>query len=110
VVLHQLDTSKNYYVDLATVGPFDLPAGNMVRVRSLYVNIPREDHPERDNRYMAAVMVEKPGQPLRTFDFVYMKKLSHGQAIKHLDSPQDQEPIDEGTVKKSSAVPGEDDH
>ena len=85
MVLHQLDTTKDYNVDLATVGPFDLPAGNMVKVKSLYVNIPREDHPERDNRYMAAVMVEKPGQALRAFDFVYLKKLSSGSAVKTLE-------------------------
>ena len=85
VVLHQIDTAKDYYVDLATVGPFDLPAGNMVKIKSLFVNIPREDHPERDNRYMAAVMVEKPGQALRAFDFIYLKKLSSGAVLKRVD-------------------------
>ena len=95
VVLHQIDTTKDYYVDLATVGPFDLPAGNMVKVKSLYVNIPREDHPERDNRYMAAVMVEKPGQTLRAFDFLYLKKIVPGVALKRVDeepTPNGQNP------------------
>lgn len=86
LVLHQIDTSKNYYTDLATVGPFDLPAGNLVRVKSLYVNLPRENQPERDNRYMAAVLVEKPGQSLRSFDFTYLKKISSG-AARRSDAP-----------------------
>ena len=90
VVLHQLDTTKNYAADLATVGPFDLPSGNMVRVKSLYVNIPREDHPERDNRYMAAVMVEKPGQALRAFDFAYVRKIQAGSKVKQMDVSRDQ--------------------
>jgi hypothetical protein len=107
VVLHQLDTAKNYYADLATVGPFDLPAGNMVRVKSLYVTIPREDHSERDNRYMAAVMVEKPGQPLRNFDFVYVKKLGPGQAIRHFDSAPDADPS-AGANPKDPSSPGDD--
>jgi 23S rRNA (uracil1939-C5)-methyltransferase len=89
MVLHQLDTSKNYYVDLATVGPFDLAAGSMVKVKSLFVNIPREDQPERDNRYMAAVMVEKPGQPYRAFDFAYLKKVPTSAVIKHMDVSQE---------------------
>lgn len=91
VVLHQLDTSKNYYVDLATVGPIDLAAGSMVKVKSLFVNIPREDRPEKDNRFMAAVLVEKPGQPYRIFDFAYMKKLSSGAVQKHMDVAQEED-------------------
>src|SRR5262249_54044038 len=81
LVLHQLDTSKNYYTDLATVGPFDLPAGNMVKIKSLYVTIPKEDHPERGNQYMAAVLVEKRNDPLRVFDFTYVKKLGTGAKV-----------------------------
>jgi len=76
LVLHQVDASKNYDLDLATVGPFDLPAGNMVRVKSLTVKLPKEDQPDRDNRFMAAVYVEKPGDSLRAFDFTYLKKAS----------------------------------
>ncbi len=87
VVLHQIDTSKNYLDELATLGPFELPAGNMVKVKSLFLNMPREPHPERDNRYMAAVMVEKQGDPLRVFDFVYVKGLPLGTAVKKLDTP-----------------------
>jgi hypothetical protein len=90
VVLHQIDTLKNYYTDLATVGPFDLPAGNMVRVKSLYVNVPKEDQPDRDNRYMAAVMVEKPGQSLRVFDFTYMKKASSSSPARQTDVSPDE--------------------
>lgn len=89
VVLHQVDTSKGYFTDLATVGPFDLPAGNMVRVKSLYANIPREDRPERDNRYMVAVMVEKLGSPGRAFDFTYVKKLSPGETMEKMDLAQE---------------------
>ncbi len=107
VVLHQLDTTKNYVVDLATVGPFDLPSGNMVRVKSLYVNIPREDHPERDNRWMAAVMVEKPGQPLRAFDFAYVRKIQAGSSVRHLDSATDQET---DTSHKPSGTAEDDNH
>jgi hypothetical protein len=79
------------------VGPFDLPAGNMVKIKSLYVNIPREDHPDRDNRYMAAVMVEKPGKPLRAFDFVYLKKISGDAVVRQTDEDTSESP------KKSSA-------
>ncbi len=89
VVLHQIDTTKDYYVDLATVGPFDLPAGNMVKIKSLYVNIPKEDHSDRDNRYMAAVMVEKPGKAMRAFDFMYMKKISGEAVARQPDSSSD---------------------
>jgi hypothetical protein len=102
LVLHQIDTTKDYYVDLATVGPFDLPAGNMLKVKSLYVNIPREDHPDRDNRYMAAVMVEKPGQTLRAFDFAYLKKLSSGEVARKMDVQQNQDSSDADSDEKSS--------
>ena len=82
VMLHQIDTSKDYYTDLATVGPFDIPAGERVRVKSLYVSLPRESHPERDDRYMAAILVEKPGDSLRLFDFAYLKKFSGDAVMK----------------------------
>ncbi len=96
LVLHQLDTSKNYDVDLATIGPFDLPAGNRVRVKSLYTSIPKEDHPDRDNRYMTAVMVEKQDDPLRVFDFVYLKKLG-SPILRHMESGGDpaKSPLDD---------------
>jgi hypothetical protein len=83
IVLHQIDASKDYYKDLATVGPFDLPAGDDMKVKSLYLNIPKENQPDRDNRVMAAVMVEKPGQSWRVFDFAYMKK--SGSAVRGLE-------------------------
>ncbi len=85
VVLHQIDASKDYYADLATVGPFDLPAGDTLRVKSLYVNIPKENQPDRDNRFMAAVVAEKPGQSWRVFDFAYMKK-SSGASVRDLEN------------------------
>ena len=88
VVLHQLNTAKDYYSDLATVGPFDLPAGSMVVVKSLFVQIPKENHPERDNQYMAAVMVEKQGDPLRVFDFQYLKKISPDTVVRQTESSQ----------------------
>jgi 23S rRNA (uracil1939-C5)-methyltransferase len=91
VMLHQLDTSKNFFHELATVGPFDVPAGNMVRVKSLFINMPREPHPERDNRYMAAVMLEKPGDSMRAFDFAYIKGLPPGAAMKKTDTAPEQE-------------------
>jgi hypothetical protein len=86
LVLHQIDTSKNYYADLSKVGPFDIPAGNTVRVKSLFITIPKDDEPDRDNRYMAAVLVEKPGESLRVFDFAYTKKFSKTPVDKPLDS------------------------
>ncbi|HTC21863.1 MAG TPA: hypothetical protein VK859_13490, partial [bacterium] len=107
MVLHQIDTSKNYYVDLATVGPFDLPAGNKVRVKSLFVNIPKEDQPDRDNRYMAAVMVEKPGQSLRVFDFSYMKKISASSTVKPTDV---KDPADDGGETPAAKGILDDDH
>jgi hypothetical protein len=67
-----------------------LPAGNIVRVKSFSVTLPKEDHPERDNRYMAAVLAEKPGQSLRAFDFAYMKKLPTGAVRKKMDVSQDE--------------------
>jgi len=91
VVLHQIDASKDYYADLATVGPFDLPAGDTLRVKSLYVNIPKENQPDRDNRFMAAVMAEKPGQSWRVFDFAYMKKTS-GLSVKSLEDGKGEGP------------------
>ena len=95
MVLHQIDTSKNYYTDLATVGPFDLSSGNRILVQSLFVNIPKEDQPDRDNRYMAAVMVEKPGQSLRVFDFAYMKKISSSSSVRPTDTKQSDDETDQ---------------
>ncbi len=88
LVLHQIDASKDYDTDLARVGPFDLPAGEILRVKGLFINIPKEDRPERDNRFMTAVMVEKPGEDLKAFDFAYLKK-SNAPALKGMDMDQD---------------------
>jgi 23S rRNA (uracil1939-C5)-methyltransferase len=98
IMLHQLDTSKSYYSDLTTLGPFELPSGSRVKVKSLFVQIPKEDHPERDNQYMAAVMVEKQGDLMRVFDFKYLKKISPGMKVpqtnesEKIDAPQDGKP------------------
>ncbi|HXL72145.1 MAG TPA: 23S rRNA (uracil(1939)-C(5))-methyltransferase RlmD, partial [bacterium] len=75
LILHQLDTAKNYASDLTTVGPFDLPAGHTMKFKNLSVTIPKDDEPERDNRYMTAVMVEQPNTDLRAFDFSYTHRL-----------------------------------
>jgi 23S rRNA (uracil1939-C5)-methyltransferase len=75
LILHQLDTTKNYASDLTTVGPFDLPAGHTMKFKNLSVTIPKDDEPERDNRYMTAVMVEQPNTDLRAFDFAYVHRL-----------------------------------
>jgi len=87
VVLHQLDTTRNYMADLATVGPFDLPAGTMVRVKSLYTTLPREEHPERDDRFMSAVMAEVLGSPHRSFDFTYLKKIQSSPEAGQVSGP-----------------------
>jgi len=75
LILHQLDTTKNYASDLTTAGPFDLPAGHTMKFKNLFVTIPKDDEPERDNRYMTAVMVEQPNTDLRAFDFAYVHRL-----------------------------------
>jgi hypothetical protein len=85
IVLHHLDASKDHYSELATAGPFDLPAGNMVRVQSLYLALPREENQARDDRYMAAVLAEMPGRPFRAFDFAYVKRLSPGETLERMD-------------------------
>lgn len=104
LVLHQIDASKDYYTDLATVGPFDLPSGNMLRVKSLYVNIPKVDQPDRDNRTMAAVMVEKPGQSWRVFDFAYLKK-SSGASVRGMETDKDDGDSSDGSGKKQNDDP-----
>jgi len=91
VVLHQIDTSKDYFAELATVGPFDIPAGDMVRIKDLYVTLPKDNQPDRDNRYMAAVLVEKPNEPLRAFDFSYVKALPPGAIFQPTDLPKEED-------------------
>ncbi len=73
LILRQLDATKDYYVTLATVGPLDVPAGMDVRVKSLFVNLPKEAQPERDSQTMAAVLVETPDDSIHAFDFTYIK-------------------------------------
>ncbi len=75
LMLHQLDTSKNYASDIATVGPFDLPAGHILRFKNLFVTIPKDEEPERDNRYMTAILVEQSDSDIRAFDFNYVHRL-----------------------------------
>jgi len=82
LILRQLDTTKDYYSVLATVGPLDVPAGMVVRVKSLFVNMPQEIQPERDNQTMAAILVETPDDSIHAFDFTYLKGLTGSQASR----------------------------
>jgi hypothetical protein len=100
ILLHQIDTSKDYFSDLATLGPFDLPAGSRVKVKSLFAQIPKQEHPERDNQYMTAVMVEKRGDPLRVFDFLYLKKILPGEAMRKTDRSEKTDAPQEGKAKQ----------
>jgi hypothetical protein len=76
----------NYYSELARVGPFDLPAGHRTRVSNLVAVTPKEDHPERDNRWMQGVLIEKPGRRnVRAFDFAYAKALTSEELKERLD-------------------------
>ncbi|HJT23690.1 MAG TPA: hypothetical protein VJ873_03895, partial [bacterium] len=102
VMLHQIDCSKDYYTDLANVGPFDVPAGNTLEVKSLYLNIPKENQPDRDNRVMAAVLAEQPGASWRVFDFAYMKKTS-AAAVKGLETDKGDDSGAEGSDPKENA-------
>jgi hypothetical protein len=86
LVLRQLDTSKNYVSDLTSVGTFNLPAGHTMRFKNLFVTIPKEDEPERDNRYMTAVLVEQPDTDLRAFDFSYVHRLG-AKSVHPLEKP-----------------------
>jgi 23S rRNA (uracil1939-C5)-methyltransferase len=89
LTLHQLDTTKNYSSDLTTVGPFDIPAGHTMRFKNLVVTIPKDDEPERDNRYMTAVLVEQADTDLRAFDFVYVHRLG-AKALRLIEHPEEQ--------------------
>jgi len=86
LVFHQLDPSKNYFSELASMGPFDLAAGGVIQVKNLSVTLPKESHPKRDNRFMAAVLVEKPGGSIKSFDFVYIKALRPGEKSPPADA------------------------
>ncbi len=99
LILHQLDTTKNYASDLTTVGPFDLPAGHNMKFKNLVVTIPKDDEPERDNRYMAAVMVEEPDTDLRAFDFSYIHRM--GAKVLH---PSGNNSTDSGSGSGSNNV------
>jgi hypothetical protein len=101
LVLHQLDTTKNYASDLTTVGPFDLPAGHTMRFKNLFVTIPKEDQPERDNRYMTAVLVEQPDTDLRAFDFVYVRRIG-AKLLRQLENPEYVPPRPKHVVKPRS--------
>jgi hypothetical protein len=73
LILRQLDSTKDYYNVLATVGPLDIPPGMVVRVKSLFVNLPKESLPERDNQTMAAILAETPDDSIHAFDFAYIR-------------------------------------
>jgi len=92
LILHQLDTSKNYASDLTTVGPFDLPAGRTMKFKNLSVTIPKDDEPERDNRYMTAVLVEQPDTDLRAFDFAYVHRSGAKMVHQPEKSPEEPRP------------------
>jgi hypothetical protein len=107
--LHQLDTTKDYYSDLATLGPFDLSAGSRVKVKSLFAKIPREDHPERDNRYMTAVLLEKKGDPLRVFDYMYLRKIMPGEAAGQADRSEKTDVSHKGETAQENPDQAEED-
>ncbi len=73
LILRQLDTTKDYYNVLSTVGPLDVSPGMVVRVKSMFVNLPKEAQPERDSQTMAAILVETPDDSVHAFDFAYVK-------------------------------------
>jgi hypothetical protein len=102
LVFHQLDPSKNYFSELASMGPFDLAAGSAIHVKNLSMTLPKESHPQRDNRFMAAVMVEKPGESLRSFDFIYLKASRPG------DKPPSADLAPKATKGENSAIPSDD--
>jgi len=86
MTLTVVDTTRDHFSGLNRVGPFDLPAGTHARYDNLSIRLPRDDNEERDNRYMAAVLVEKAGDPLvRAFDFSYIKALSADETRERLD-------------------------
>jgi 23S rRNA (uracil1939-C5)-methyltransferase len=84
--LVQLDPTSQTYVETARTGPFNLPAGHRIRVSNLKGMTPPEDSPERDNRWMLAVVVEKKGsREERAFDFAYVKALTSEETKERLD-------------------------
>jgi hypothetical protein len=80
LVLRQLDATKDYYNVLATVGPLDIQPGMVVRVKSLFVNLPKENLADRDNQTMAAILAETPDDSIHAFDFAYVKGTSGGSS------------------------------
>jgi hypothetical protein len=86
LVLRQLDATKDFYSTLATVGPLDVSPGMVVRVKSLFVNLPKEGQPERDNQTMAAILVETPDDSIHAFDFAYLKGQS-GSSFSRKSKP-----------------------
>ena len=86
LTLLQYDPSKETLSVLSKVGPFSLPAGHKTRISNLVAFTPKEPHPERDNRWMVAVVVQKPGsRETRAFDFAYVKALTSEEAQQRLD-------------------------
>ncbi len=82
MVLRQLDAHSNSEANLAVSGPFDLAPGAAKTVKNFVLKLPKESHPLRDNRFMAAVLLEKPGSLLRAFDFAYIKAALPGETEK----------------------------
>jgi hypothetical protein len=85
--LVQLDTSLQVYSEIERVGPFNLPAGHRIRVSNLKAATPLEDFPERENRWMLAVVVSGKGgaREERAVDFSYVKALTSEEAKERLD-------------------------
>jgi outer membrane biosynthesis protein TonB len=69
------------------LGPFDLPAGHTIRFKNLFVTLPKEESPERDNRYMTAILVEQPDSDIRSFDFNYVHRLG-AKTLWHIEHPK----------------------
>lgn len=101
--LVQLDPAKQTYSELERVGPFNLPAGSRVRVSNLKGLLPEGEVPERDNRWMVAVVVgRKNSREDRAFDFTYVKSLTHEEAQERLDVVK---AFQEKSSEVSKAVP-----
>jgi hypothetical protein len=86
LTLKQFDPNQESFSVVEKVGPFDLPAGHRTTVSGLRAVSPKDPHPERDNRWMLALLVEKRGsREARAFDFAYVKALTPDEARERLD-------------------------
>lgn len=75
LLLHQFDPYADYWRILRTIGPLSLPAGSRLEVEGFSLSL-GDDQPARENRFMAAVLLEDPAEPkAKAYDFVYVKGL-----------------------------------